>query len=71
MRPAEKSFAMRPLCQRGFFCFVLIKVDLQQARFGVRMTYRSGLGAKLARIIHAAYRSWLAKWPFMLILKGI
>jgi len=46
-------------------------LDLQQTRFGVRMTFRSGLGAKLARIIHAVNRRWLAKGPFALILIGI
>jgi hypothetical protein len=55
----------------ALLCFVAILVDLQPTRFGVRMTFGSGLVAQLARIIHAARRDWLAKWSYILILKEI
>jgi len=62
---------MRPLRQHVLIMLRINTLDLQQTRFGVRMTFRSGLGAKLARIIHAVNRRWLAKGPFALILIGI
>jgi len=39
---------MRPLRQRVFIMLCVNTLDLQQTRFRVRMTIRSGLGAKLA-----------------------
>ena len=39
----------------ALFCFFSILVDLQPTRFGVRMTFGSDFGAKLAFIIHAAH----------------
>ena len=44
----------------AIFCFVSKLVDLQQARFAVRMTVAPDLGAEPRRIIHVENRNWLA-----------
>ena len=44
----------------ALYCLIKLLVDLQQARFTVRMTIAPDLDAEPRRIIHGANQNWLA-----------